>query len=270
MPFAENDGVKIWWDALGEGEPVLLIQGLGYTSEMWHRVAPALAREFRVIVFDNRGVGRSDVPHGPYSVPMMAGDAAAVLDAAGVEHAHVYGTSMGGSIAQQLAIQSPERVRSLVLAGTYCGGPSFVPVDLETYEMLAKRAGMAPEEGIRLMIPFIYDPGTPAERIEEDLAIRLRTYPAPEGYLAQLGASLSDWDGSEAIRELRIPVLVMHGESDRLVNPANSPVIASRIPGARLVMLPNASHIYATDQPEAANDAALSFLREVSRREVGV
>jgi len=270
MPFAESDGVRIFWEATGEGDPVLLIQGLGYTSEMWHRVVPALAGEFRVVTLDNRGVGRSDVPPGPYSVPMMATDAAAVLDAAGVESAHVYGTSMGGSIAQQLAIQSPERVRSLVLTATYCGGPSFVPVDLETYEMLAKRATMAPEDGIRLMVPFIYDAGTPAERIEEDLAIRLRTYPTPEGYLGQLAATMSPWDGSEAIRELRIPVLVMHGESDRLVNPANSPVIASRIPGARLVVLPNASHIYTTDQPEAANEEALSFLREVSAREVSV
>src|SRR5580700_7145984 len=99
MPFVENQGVKIYWDEQGDGEPLLLIMGLSYPSYMWHRTRPALAARYRTIAFDNRGVGRSDVPSGPYSMPMMAADAAAVLDAAGIASAHILGFSMGGMIA---------------------------------------------------------------------------------------------------------------------------------------------------------------------------
>ena len=106
MPFIENQGVKIYWDEQGQGTPVLLIMGLGYPSQMWHRTRPLLAERYRTIALDNRGVGRSDVPPGPYPILVMAEDAAAVLDAAGVDSAHVYGISMGGMIAQEFALQS--------------------------------------------------------------------------------------------------------------------------------------------------------------------
>jgi 3-oxoadipate enol-lactonase len=122
MPFVENLGVKIYWDEVGAGEPVLLIMGLGWASPMWYRTRPLLAERWRTIAFDNRGVGRSDVPAGPYSIAGMAADAAAVLDAAGVASAHVVGMSMGGMIAQEFALAYPGRVRSLVLGCTACGG----------------------------------------------------------------------------------------------------------------------------------------------------
>ena len=101
MPFTENQGAKIYWDAQGSGEPILLIMGLGWTSHMWYRSRPALvSANYRTIAFDNRGVGQSDIPSGPYPLSVMASDAAAVLDAAGVERAHIHGVSMGGMIAQ--------------------------------------------------------------------------------------------------------------------------------------------------------------------------
>src|SRR5919109_5541781 len=107
MPYAENRGARIYWEKYGAGSDVLLIQGLGYTSEMWYRTIPVLARSHRVIAFDNRGVGRSDVPPGPYAIEVMASDAVAVLDAARADRAHVFGISMGGYIAQELALQAP-------------------------------------------------------------------------------------------------------------------------------------------------------------------
>ena len=100
-----NEGVKIYWDECGSGEPLLLIMGLSYPSYMWHRTRPVLAQRYRTIAFDNRGIGQSDVPSGVYSMPSMASDAAAVLDAAGVEAAYVFGLSMGGMIAQEFALQ---------------------------------------------------------------------------------------------------------------------------------------------------------------------
>jgi 3-oxoadipate enol-lactonase len=126
MPFVENQGAKLYWDEQGSGEPLLLIMGLSYPSYMWHRSRPVLANSYRTIALDNRGVGQSDVPPGIYSIALMASDAAAVMDAAGVESAHVFGVSMGGMIAQEFALQYPSRVRSLILGCTAAGGPHAV------------------------------------------------------------------------------------------------------------------------------------------------
>src|ERR1700683_5189886 len=118
MPYVENQGTKIHWDEQGLGAPILMIMGLGYASPMWHRMRPALSQHFRTIAFDNRGVGLSDVPPGPYSIAAMASDAAAVLDAVGIAQAHVFGVSMGGMIAQEFALEYPVKTRSLILGCT--------------------------------------------------------------------------------------------------------------------------------------------------------
>jgi len=107
LPFIQNQGAKIYWDEQGTGDPVLLIMGLAYPSDAWYRTRPVLAKTYRTIVIDNRGVARSDMLPGPYPIALMAADALAVLDAAGVERAHVYGISMGGMIAQELTLQHP-------------------------------------------------------------------------------------------------------------------------------------------------------------------
>src|SRR5215475_5202917 len=107
MPHAQSGDTKIYWEAYGRGEPVLLIMGLGATLDLWHRVTPMLSASYRTILFDNRGAGRSDAPPGPYSIPQMADDALAVLDAAGATTARVFGASMGGMIAQELALNHP-------------------------------------------------------------------------------------------------------------------------------------------------------------------
>jgi pimeloyl-ACP methyl ester carboxylesterase len=259
MPHADNDGTKIFWEERGSGEPLLLIMGLGYTMEMWHRAMPALAEHYRVIAFDNRGVGRSDVPPGPYAISVMASDAAAVMDAAGIEAADVFGVSMGGMIAQEFAIQYPNRVKSLILGCTTCGGPDAAGADPEVINALLARATMTVEEAIQAMADYVYDAATPRERLEEDFDIRRRTYPSSAGYLAQIQGVLA-WESFSRLSQIAAPTLVIHGESDRLVPPANGRLLAASIAGAKLVMLPSASHIFMTDQPEAANQAVLSFL----------
>jgi len=124
MPFAEINGVKIYWEEEGSGDPILLIMGLGWPSYMWYRTKPLLTGKYRTITFDNRGAGRSDVPPGPYPIATMASDAAAVLDATGVESAHLYGVSMGGMIAQTIAATEPQRVLSLTSIYSTTGASS--------------------------------------------------------------------------------------------------------------------------------------------------
>ncbi len=258
MPFTENQGANLYWDEQGSGEPLLLIMGLSYASNMWHRSRPGLAKKYRTIALDNRGVGQSDAPPGVYPIALMAADAAAALDAAGVESAHVFGVSMGGMIAQEFALNYPQRVRSLILGCTASGGPTAVQADTEALQALM-RQGMTPEESTEAIIPFIYDVATPRARIDEDMAIRMKWYPTLQGYMGQLQGIMS-WEAYGRLPQITAPTLVVHGETDRLVPAANGKLIAARIPGAKLVLIPNASHIFETDQPGVAERAILEFL----------
>jgi pimeloyl-ACP methyl ester carboxylesterase len=263
MPYTASNGTRIYWDESKAGEPLLLIMGLGYTHEMWHRTRPLLSEHYRTIAFDNRGVGKSDVPTGPYSIAQMAGDAAAVLDAAKVDRAHVFGISMGGMIAQEFTLAYPDRVRSLILGCTACGGKNAIPAAQNVLQIVLARAAMTPEEGAQAIVPFVYDSATPRERIEEDLAIRRRTYPAAAGYLGQVQAILA-WTSLDRLKDIQAPTLILHGESDELVPPENARILAEHIRGSRVVMLPHASHIFTTDQPEAAHREILAFLSAAS------
>lgn len=258
MPFAENQGTKLYWDEAGQGAPVLLIMGLGWASNMWHRTRPVLSARYRTIAFDNRGAGRSEVPPGPYSIAVMASDTAAVLDAAGIDSAHVVGASMGGMIAQEFALQYPARVRSLVLACTAPGGREAQHSGPEAGEVLFG-TGLSPEERARAIVPFIYDSGTPRELIEEDLAVLSQLYPIPQGFVAQLQAILS-WEACSRLPQISAPTLVIHGVNDLLVPPGNGDLIASRIPGATLCKVACAGHIFFTDQSALAHRAVLEFL----------
>jgi pimeloyl-ACP methyl ester carboxylesterase len=259
MAFTVNQGAKIYWDQLGEGDPLLLIMGLGYPSDSWHRSRPVLARKYRTIALDNRGAGRSDRPEGPYSIALMASDAAAVLEAAGVESAHVFGFSMGGMIAQELALQYPKRVRSLILGCTSTGGPQAVQAEPEAIQMLMSRGNMPPEQAARAAVPFIYHPATPRKLIEEDLETRRPWFVSQEAYTAQLQGVVT-FESYGRLSQINSPALIIHGETDRLVPAGNGRAIAEKIPGAKLILLAHASHIFTTDQPEAAHRAILEFL----------
>ncbi|HEY2461812.1 MAG TPA: alpha/beta fold hydrolase [Candidatus Acidoferrum sp.] len=262
MPFVENQDAKIYWDEQGSGDPVLLIMGLGWPSYCWFRTRPVLARGYRTIALDNRGVGQSDLPTGPYSIALMASDAAAALGAAGVERAHVFGMSMGGMIAQEFALQYPERVRSLILGCTAAGGPHAVQAEPAAIQLLFSQ-GKTPEEFSAAMNPFIYDSATPKHRIDEDFEVRRKWFPRPEAYVAQLQGILG-WESYSRLSQIACPTQVIHGETDRLVPPGNGRLIGERIAGAKVTMIPNASHIFTTDQPDIAQGVILKFLAEQS------
>jgi pimeloyl-ACP methyl ester carboxylesterase len=262
MPRVDSAGASIYWEEHGRGEPLLLIMGLGVTLEGWSRIGPVLADRYRTILFDNRGSGRSDVPPGPYAIETMAEDAIAVLDAAAAKRAHVFGISMGGMIAQELALRHPDRVTSLILGCTAPGGRDAVPASREVIAALGARQSMTREQAMWTMAPYIYDASTPRARIEEDFARRLSATVTADGYFAQLGA-IRAWTGSlSRLPSLTMPTLVIHGETDQLVPPDNGRIIARAIPGARRLMIPNASHIFTTDQFDTARDAVLAFLKE--------
>src|SRR5207245_566328 len=215
---------------------------------------------FRTIRFDNRGVGRTGVPRGPYTVETMAADAVAVLDAAGEPSAHVVGASMGGLVAQEVALSYPERVRSLVLACTFPGGADSAPFDADAAQMVVNRASMTPEEAAEAAIPFVYAAGTPRSRIDEDFAVRLAIPTAPEGYRNQMEGS-AQWRGAyPPLAGIRGPPAVVPGTDNRTRPPAQAQLLAGAIPGARLEWIEDASHVFFTDQPERTTEVLLDFL----------
>ena len=262
MPFTTHQGARIYWDEAGAGAPLLLIMGLGYPSVMWYRTRPELAKSYRTIALDNRGVGRSDAPPGPYSISLMASDAAAVLDASGEESAHIYGVSMGGMIAQEFALQYPERVRSLILGCTSPGGRNAVRAEPAAIELL-KRRFESQEAAEEAAIPFIYNSATPRELIDEDIARRRQWPPRFESYFAQLQGIFS-WEAYSRLEQIAAPTLVIHGDKDRLIPIANGRLIAERIPSATFVELRDAGHIFTTDQFSAAVLAVEQFLARES------
>ncbi|GAC1610959.1 MAG: alpha/beta hydrolase [Mycobacteriales bacterium] len=262
MPLVEReDQAAIWWDATGpDAAPaVVLIMGLAYPSDMWFRLVPELAKEHRVVVLDNRGAGRTgDVVGAPYSVELMAADVAAVLDAAAVDRADVVGASMGGLIAQELALTWPQRVRSLVLACTHPGIAHAV-MNPDALAMLSNRGAMTAEQAAEASIPFNYAPSTPRSRIEQDWAVRLPLATTPTGYLAQAQGTMV-WNGLPRIERLQVPTLVLHGELDRLVPVENGRLLAAHIPGAELVTIPAANHLFFSDQPEKTAEILTDWL----------
>jgi 3-oxoadipate enol-lactonase len=263
MPVVQRpDGAQIAWSSDGDesAPPVLLVMGLAYPAEMWFRLAPALAQRYRVLRIDNRGAGLTgDVPSAPYTVETMAGDCLAVLDEVGVDRAHVIGLSMGGLIAQEIALTAPERVLSLGLLATHPGIAHAVFNPEALALVTSGRADMTPQEAAEISIPFNYAPSTPRERIEEDWAVRLPLACSLAGYTAQVQGTLP-WSRYDDLPQVAVPTLVLHGELDALVPPENGRRLAERIPGAEHVTVPGANHVLMTDQPEQVATALLDWL----------
>jgi 3-oxoadipate enol-lactonase len=267
LPFADRGPASLYYESRGRGPAVLLVMGLGMTLTAWWRTVPVLSSAFRVLAFDNRGVGRSEPVALPYTVAQMADDAIAVLDAAGEDEAHVYGISLGGMVAQEIALRHPERLRALVLGATTPGGTRATAPEDPALGFFARAAAMGPEETAWASVPFIYAERTRrrhADRIAADIARRLRFPVDPRAYGHQLAAAVAH-STSARLEHIAAPTLVVHGEEDAVVPAGNARALADRIPGAELRLLPNAGHLYVTDEPRADRDIARFLLGHTPR-----
>jgi 3-oxoadipate enol-lactonase len=250
--------VRIAWEERGDGAPLLLIQGLGYGRWSWEPLLPALAERYRVLWFDNRGIGDSDKPEGPYTAKLMAGDALQVLDEAGIERAHVLGASLGGMIAQEVASGSPERVDKLVLCCTTPGGPTTVPMPDVTVQLFAEAPTLAPDVALRRFVVNALGSDPPDELVEELYRRRVANPPDPAGWQSQAAAGLT-FQGVDA--PIGAPTLVLTGTEDNVVDPRNADVVASRIPGARVERFSGAGHLFFWEQPDACVRIISEFLQ---------
>ncbi|MDT7571243.1 MAG: hypothetical protein QOE05_1417 [Actinomycetota bacterium] len=256
-----DDGTKLYWEESGAGAPLLLIQGLGWSADMWYSLVPELETAYRVIRYDARGIGRSDVPAGPYRIERMADDAIAVLRAAGVDAAHVLGVSLGGIVAQEVALRHPAAVTSLILGCTHPGGAETIWPDAEVLAALKNRASTSFDDLVAQAREFAYAPG--ARCVEEDIRRRLELPTSNEGYEAQLMGGLTFQGTTSRLPSLTVPVLVFTGDLDRMVPPKNSENIAAAVPGATLVVIPGAGHVNFTEQPAAVAKSVREFLERV-------
>ena len=262
MPFIDATGFRMYYEEHGDGFPLLLINGLGSDHLEWLHQFPAFEARFRVVIFDNRGTGKTDVPPGPYTTAEMADDAASLLRALGISRAHVLGVSLGGMIAQEVALRYPDLVDGLVLGCTGPGGELSVRPSPEAMAAFALAKGQDREAELRRMLPFLYTDACIRERpgeIEGFIRRRLDHPTPPEGYLAQLSAAVTH-DASSRLEKVRARTLVIAGDADRLVNWENSVRLAGRIPGAKLVVLPGAPHRLFAETADAFNLEVLRFL----------
>ena len=258
MPITATSGINIYWTRRGSGSPVLLIMGLSFTHEMWFRLTPALlGAGYETLLFDNRGMGRSETPRGPYRIRDMAKDAVAVLDAAGIQSAHIIGASMGGMIAQELALFYPERVKTLMLGCTSCRGLGTWPK--WSYAPSVRSSWASRMERERAFRRILYADTTPDERIEEDLLVRSKCSWTYNGFWNQLAGILM-WSSFRRLPRIDVPTLIIHGDQDRLIPSRHGRVLASRIPRAHFELIKDAGHILSTDQPEVCCRLMLDFL----------
>jgi 3-oxoadipate enol-lactonase len=260
-----DDGTKIAYSAWGrrDGSPILLIQGLGVDHRGWALQRGAFGRHHRCIALDNRGTGQSDAPPGPYDLARMAKDAIAVLDAAGIEHAHVVGASMGGVIAQILGVLHPDRVRSLTLACTACQHHEWRRELLAEWANVVNARGMAGlmDDGMRWMI------GPRLQRrfgVFVNVLARVLVQTKPHAFVAQVDAIL---DASDELRfelpRVKVPTLVVTGSQDTLTPLGDAEELAELITTSRLYVLRGAAHGLMAEAPNAFNDVVLRFLDEI-------
>jgi pimeloyl-ACP methyl ester carboxylesterase len=262
MSEAVNDGVRIAYEVKGEGEPLVFVHGLGYDRQGWGPLPALLAEDFQVVLLDNRGVGESDVPEGPYAVSQMAADVVSVLDEAGIDAAHVFGVSLGGYIAQEIAVTYPARVRKLVLASTAPGGTRSHPMPAAGLEAFGRFPTMEREAGLRLMVENSLGAHGVRERPEltdEIFRYRLERAPSLAGWQAQAYAGAT-FDGYDRAASIAAPTLVLQGGADTVVDPRNGELLAELIPGARLEVIADRGHLMMWEEGEALAPLVKEFL----------
>lgn len=253
--------VTLSWSKVGTASPLLLIQGLGYPAEMWFRLAPLLASHHTVITFDNRGIGRNgalDVSR--LTIESMAADAASVIEETRGGSAHVLGTSLGGIVAQELALARPDLVQRLVLLSTHTADEHAILADEGVRRMLVTRSQFDQEASLRASVPYAYAASTPAALIEEDLARRARWSLDPAAYDAQLNAAAIYRGTWERLPQIRHETLVIHGTEDQIVPVENSEVITGRIPQSRLVRLEGGGHNLFSERADEIAPLVVGFL----------
>lgn len=260
--FVDHAGVKIYFQIVGEGEPLLLLMGFGADGNLWELHVEAYSKHFQCIILDNRGVGKSDAPLGSYSTTVMAADAKAVLDHLSVGRAHVAGISMGGAIAQEFSLLYPEAVRSLLLISTW---PRFNNYAMEVYENLKSlRKTSNPDVFMQLLQLWIFAPphyekSLEALKADQKAAVNNPALQSQSGFEGQLDACINH-DAVSRLHNIKCPTMITIGLLDIFTPPAFSELLHQRIPHAEYVTFPLGGHVHHWEDLDRFNRTTLDFL----------
>ncbi|MEX2237830.1 MAG: alpha/beta fold hydrolase [Dehalococcoidia bacterium] len=262
MPTVQLNGFRLYYEehpvnSEGErneaAETFLLIMGFGWGCSEWGDVIPLLARDHHVVAFDNRGAGRSEMPEAPaYPVTQMSDDAVALLDHLGLERVHVWGVSMGGMIAQELALAHPKRIATLTLGCTTAGGRGQVPTSIADRDEFFRLGSLSPADAAVEALPLVYGSDfleANRARLSERAVAQAPSRASLQGRRRQF-AGARYHDTTARLANIAAPTLVATGLADRVINPANSRILADAIPGTELVEYPGAGHVYWDEDPE--------------------
>jgi pimeloyl-ACP methyl ester carboxylesterase len=255
------------YEEQGEGDPVILIHGLTMDHVGWSFQFQAFSAQHRVIVFDNRGVGRTDSPEEPFTTKTMADDVAGLMDVLGIQKAHLVGLSLGGMVAQQFALSHPERLDRLVLAATAAHPSGGAPRSAHIVENLLTMSteGVGLEERTRMFMTWAFTAEFFEDPKQAQLMVNLVTSaPHPqssEGLAGQI-AAVKEHDTREQLAGIKAPTLVLVGEEDLLLPVRLSRELAESIQGARLLVVEGAGHLFCIEHPGEFNRAVLKFFQE--------
>ncbi|MFN2582317.1 MAG: alpha/beta fold hydrolase [Candidatus Dormibacteria bacterium] len=258
------DGLTLAVSDTGDGPVIVLIPGLGATRRVFDPLVPALNRWYRTLVFDHRGVGESPMGSAPVTLPLLAGDVASVIDAAGLDSAFVLGASMGGAVAQRLVVSHPDRVRRLVLAATQPPFQHAVPASAQAMNTLLGKGARTPADAYRRACTVLYS--VPFQRtheafIEEQIRVRAAHPVRARVFSAQLQALRATSDVWERLPAVATPTLVMHGTADVIAPFENAHILAARIPSARTRWFDACGHLFFHERPEESARVIHEFLR---------
>ena len=265
MPKVRVNDIQIYYEVQGEGFPLVMINGLGAHIDTWDpRSIHDLSKVFKLVLFDNRGAGHTDVSDREYTIKLFADDTAGLMDALGISRAHIFGISMGGMIAQELVLNYPEKVKKLVLCSTSCGGAKSVQPSMEVIgALMADRSTLTPEEIVRMAIPILFTGDFIKNNTDFVELYVQRTLKAPisdEAFMRQVNALMS-FETYDRLGQIKAPTLILQGKRDVLVPPENGSILAEAIPNAKLVYFENSAHVLA-EEMEKVHSVLLDFLVE--------
>ena len=255
--------IEIAYNISGEGDPVILIGGFTMTKESWGLQEAAMSKHLRVITFDNRGAGQTVISSESFTVADMAADTIGLMNALGIDTAHIFGVSMGGLISQILLLDYPDRIKKAVLGCTTHGGRHAVQAENEVMALLGEAADPAipAEKAVRRRVPILFAEQfirDEPEKLEGFIRLSIRHWPTPEGASGQMKA-LSVFNSKRRLGEIRRPVLVITGDEDRMMPPENSRLLADAIPGSELYIVDGAGHSFYQEKPDEVNRVLIDF-----------
>ena len=262
MPAAKIGSHSLYYELIGQGHPLVMIRGVGSNVDHWYDQVPALSEKFQLLVFDNRGIARSSDPGGPFSTRDMAADTTALMDAVGIEKAHVLGYSMGGMIAQEMALNHAHRIAGLILVATDCGISLRIKAKPEASRRFSEMIRLGTDEAKVAAADCLFAKQTferKPEVIQRYTDVSQR-FPASQKILAKQWAAVTQHDACSRLPNIAAPTLAMTGSEDELIPPQNAALLAEKIPSAQMISIDGGGHLFLIEQPRQFNQAVINFL----------